>query len=225
MNRAQIALLAAAVAAGCGGPPHQPSADRAKAPAVVATEVGPHPFEWFFQPGRTALLEGQDGQRLLVAVEAVRKVGRGRAARLTWTLGSGAGKATHPLAPSAVALSDKGLHLLDAALDDAELAAELDEETPYSATVKTVPEQRRLDGRYVWVLRARTGAPPEVVVCLGEGPGPTAQPCEDVCFAELCVSSTSGVVALAGLWAPNYETFAAPGYTNLSNRFDSVLVE
>jgi hypothetical protein len=225
MNRARLALLAVAVAAGCGGARQQPSAESATAPAVVATQVGPHPFEWFFQPGQTALLEGLEGQRLLVAVEAVRKVGRGRAARLTWTLGSGEGKATHPLAPSAIGLTDKGIHLLDAALDDGEVAAELDEETPYSATVKTVPEQRRLDGRYVWVFRARAGAPPEVVVCLGEGPGPTAQPCEDVCFAELCVSSTAGVVALAGLWAPNYETFSAPGYANLSNRFESILVE
>jgi hypothetical protein len=225
MSRARLGVLAIAVVAGCGGARQQPSADATTAPPVVAANLGPHPFEWFFQPGRTALLEGHDGQRLLVAVEAVRKVGRGRAARLTWTLGSGAGKAMHPLAPSAIGLTDKGLHLLDAALDDAELAAELDEETPYAATVKTVPEQRRLDGRYVWVFRARADAPPEVVVCLGEGPGPTAEPCEDVCFAELCVSSTTGVVALAGLWAPNYETFSAPGYAQLASRFESVLVE
>jgi len=46
-------------------------------------------------------------------------------------------------------------------------------------------------------------------VCYGEGPGPDAPDCEDVCFAELCVSADHGIVAGSGTWWPNYELYEA----------------
>lgn len=47
------------------------------------------------------------------------------------------------------------------------------------------------------------------VFCYGEGPGPDAGECEDVCFAELCVSAKGGIVQGAGTWWPNYEVYNA----------------
>jgi len=44
-------------------------------------------------------------------------------------------------------------------------------------------------------------------LCYGEGPPPDAGDCEDVCFAELCVHPTHGLMGGAGTWWPNYGVF------------------
>jgi hypothetical protein len=60
------------------------------------------------------------------------------------------------------------------------------------------------DGRYVMVDDDGT-------VCYGTGPEPTNDtPCEDVCFAHLCVHATHGMVGGAGTWWPNYVVFERP---------------
>jgi hypothetical protein len=55
----------------------------------------------------------------------------------------------------------------------------------------------------------------ERVVCVGEGPGENAGPCEEgVCFGELCVGERSGLVRVEGLWAPDREMFFARGFSD-----------
>ncbi len=151
----------------------------------------------------------------------MRSLGGGRVAALRWTFGDTSTHSTHPLAPSAVGVGATGIHLLDAALDDADIVEALGDPSAYAPRVERVEAGTRVDGRYVTVFQRREGGD-ETIVCLGEGPGPGAAPCEDVCFSELCVSSTAGVVSLSGLWAPESQAFYAPGYRGFEARLEAV---
>jgi len=220
--RAVVLAAAALNAHGCASAPTaRPSSAQAATERATAPLRGPHPFSWFLQAGRSALLDGTGSTRLLVEVERVRSLGGGRVAALRWTFGDTSTHSTHPLAPSAVGVGATGIHLLDAALDDAEIVEALGDPSAYAPRVERVEAGTRGDGRYVTVFQRREGGD-ETIVCLGEGPGPGAAPCEDVCFSELCVSSTAGVVSLSGLWAPESQAFYAPGYRGFEARLEAV---
>lgn len=212
----------ALLALGCGSAPAvRPTSTQPAHTLASAAHRGPHPFTWFLQAGRSALLEGDDDARVLVEVERVRPAGGGRVAALRWTLGDASTYAPHPLAPSAVGVSATGVHLLDAALPEADLVETLGEVSAYASSAERVEAGTRGDGRYVTVFQAGDGTD-ETIVCLGEGPGPGAAPCEDVCFSELCVSSAAGVVSLSGLWAPESQAFYARGYRGFEARLQAV---
>jgi hypothetical protein len=49
-------------------------------------------------------------------------------------------------------------------------------------------------------------------VCFGEAIDPGPDGCEDICFAEMCVSPDKGLVEIEGLWAPGYSIFEADGF-------------
>jgi len=220
--RAVVLAAAALNAHGCASAPTaRPSSAQAATERATTPLRGPHPFSWFLQAGRSALLDGTGSTRLLVEVERVRSLGGGRVAALRWTFGDTSTHSTHPLAPSAVGVGATGIHLLDAALDDADIVEALGDPSAYAPRVERVEAGTRVDGRYVTVFQRREGGD-ETIVCLGEGPGPGAAPCEDVCFSELCVSSTAGVVSLSGLWAPESQAFYAPGYRGFEARLEAV---
>lgn len=223
MTARAVMLAAAALNAhGCASAPTaRPSSAQAATERATTPLRGPHPFSWFLQAGRSALLDGTGSTRLLVEVERVRSLGGGRVAALRWTFGDTSTHSTHPLAPSAVGVGATGIHLLDAALDDADIVEALGDPSAYAPRVERVEAGTRVDGRYVTVFQRREGGD-ETIVCLGEGPGPGAAPCEDVCFSELCVSSTAGVVSLSGLWAPESQAFYAPGYRGFEARLEAV---
>lgn len=220
--RAVVLAAAALNALGCtSAPKARPTSTQTATTPATGPLRGTHPFTWFLEVGRSALLEGEGDARLLVDVERVRPLGGGRVAGLRWTLGDAASHAPHPLAPSAIGVGPTGVHLLDAALQDADIVDAITEVSAYGPSVERVEAGTRGDGRYVTVFQHRAGGD-ETIVCLGEGPGPGAAPCEDVCFSELCVSSTAGVVSLSGLWAPESQAFYAPGYRGFEARLEAV---
>ncbi len=142
----------------------------------------------------------------------VRKVGGADVARLRWThvwgkgerersdLGGSDGHVTQ------VAVTDAGLYLLDAQLDDAAVAKALEKKPARSDPPRPYEGTRQNHGRYLHIEEGPR-------VCMGAGPLPGAGDCEDVCFGELCISPTEGVVSLDGTWAPNNGSYARKGAT------------
>jgi hypothetical protein len=47
---------------------------------------------------------------------------------------------------------------------------------------------------------------------MGEDPMPGDGDCEDVCYGEMCVSATAGVVSLTARWAPGTSMYAQKGF-------------
>lgn len=196
----------------CGGPPAVKTGGPAPASVAVGSApaarpaLGPPVDVWtnVLKGGSTYTLKGGEAGPLTVAATDARPLGGGAVVRLRWTLGG----ADFIQAPSQVAADASSIHLLDASLEDADVQDALQAPSPWPRLSTPVPSQTRLDGLYADVWRG----PAEVVVCYGEGPPPDAPPCEDVCFAELCVSDRAGIVELGGTWAPNFETYTAAGY-------------
>ena len=198
----------------CGGspatPPGVPTAPHpgsAPATAVGAKESTPAPVDvWrgVLHGGATYTLRGGEGGVLTVAATDARVLGAGAVVRLRWRFEG----AEYTQAPSQVAADPSAIHLLDASLEDEDVKDALDAPSPWPRLSSGVAPMSRLDGLYAQVWRG----PEDVVVCYGEGPPPDAPPCEDVCFAEMCISQHAGVVELSGTWAPNSEAYVAAGF-------------
>jgi len=150
---------------------------------------------------------GEKNGVITVETYDVRKVGTADVARIRWTLKSGSrtediggqdGRYTQ------VAVTDAGLYIMEAAMDDKAVAKVLagkpsrsDPPKEYSGTIQN-------HGRYLMIANG--------LVCIGQGPRPDAGECPDTCDGTMCISPTDGVVKLMGNWAPGVSIFAQDGY-------------
>ena len=191
-------------------------------PALPATAVEtPRPEVWqplLSGPKAPFVLSGVAGDRLNVEVLPARQVGSVQVVSWRWVHVRGRVSFPFDGAPNLMALSPVSVFLLGADAPDDEVLDVVTSTPVYYRASRPVPPQTREDGRYQTVWRLGE----EVVVCLGEGPPPDAPACEDVCFAEVCFSSTAGIVAVSGRWAPDSATFAAKGYERFTDRADYV---
>ncbi len=208
-RRIQTGLAALALLPSCGGTPAPADAPAATGGPATAPALPTEPptvdvWAGVLTGGATYVLNGGAGLKLQAVVAGPRALGKGQTVRLEWSVAG----AAHAGAPSQVAADAEAVHLLDASLEDADVVDALAAPSPWPRQSRPVPVQTRVDGLYAQVWRGAD----DVVVCYGEGPPPDAPPCEDVCFAELCVSSKAGIVELGGTWAPNFEAFTAAGY-------------
>jgi hypothetical protein len=129
----------------------------------------------------------------------VRKIGDGDVARLRWT--SSAGKESQPYNDGAddllaqVAITEKGLYLLRADMDDAAVTKALKEAPSRSDPPKPYKGTKRNKGRYLRV--AELG-----IVCMGwshiDGDGE----CNERCEGEICIAPNDGIVSLDGTYVP-----------------------
>jgi hypothetical protein len=211
MMRRLATTTALVLLTACGGTPapadapvSATAAAGSLAPAAPSAPPAVDVWAGVLSGGATYTLSGGGGQTLVATAVDARALGKGRTVRLKWTIGG----ADHAGAPSQVAADAEAVHLLDASLEDADVVDALAAPSPWPRHSRSVPVQTRVDGLYAQVWRGAD----DVVVCYGEGPPPDAPPCEDVCFAEMCVSPRGGVVELGGTWAPNFETYTAAGY-------------
>ena len=158
------------------------------------------------KPGAKWVLEphGEAGANIptsKIAIETydVRKVGAGDVARLRWTEVDG--KDTRPYNDGAddlitqVAVTDKGMYLLRADMDDAAVAKALEKPPSRSDPPKPYKGTKHNQGRYLRV--AELG-----IVCMGwshvEGDGE----CEERCEGEVCISAADGIVSMDGTYVP-----------------------
>jgi hypothetical protein len=209
-------LFAVTCLAACGGKAKPAETAKVK-PADSTTHVGSTAGIWrvLVTPGAKWVLyntfvEQKDARpTLTVETGDVRKVGAADVARLKWTwAGLGASDEHTVGVPGQVAVTQAGVWLLDGELDDKGVAAELAKPPSQPNPPVKIDEQTREDGVYVHMWAKGD----EPIVCVGEGPVPGADECEDVCFGEMCVGAKGGIVSVSGTWAPNFETYEQDGY-------------
>jgi hypothetical protein len=152
-------------------------------------------------------LEEDQDDSVTVETYDVRKVGNADVARLRWTNGHD-DISERGGYPSQVAVTEAGLYLLQASEDDAAVAEALKKKPSRSDPPKPYKGTKLNGGRYLQIEQ-KAGKP---VVCMGEGPMPGDGDCEDVCYGEMCVSGTAGVVSLEARWAPATGIYAQKGY-------------
>jgi len=159
--------------------------------------------------------EEGDHDRVIVETYDVRRIGGAEVARLRWTHEWGKGKdqrETCGLCASTnltrVAVTSKGLYMLDDNMTDAEIEKALKKRPARSEPPREYQGTKQNEGRYL----RRDERAGESLVCMGWEPLPGDGVCDNVCFAELCISPTKGVVTLTGTWAPSYGSFVRDGY-------------
>jgi hypothetical protein len=185
-------------------------ADAKKKPAVKAKTPGKDFWKVLVKPNAKWVLTTSDDKSNKVIVETydVRKVGDADVARVRWTHQYKGGKddigSTDSGKFTQVAVTAKGLYLLNKENDDAAVAKRLEGKPSRSSPPKEYKGTKTNGGRYLSINKEAGG-----VVCMGEGPiGDDAPDCEDVCDAFVCVDE-SGITELSGLWAPNYDHFTS----------------
>lgn len=180
-----------------------------KPPASKKSKVVPGKEFWkiLVKPNAKWVLKNEESKKDIVTIETydVRKVGDAEVARLRWTHSSPDGKkedigATESGKPTQVAVTDKGLFLLNAKNDDAVIAKRLTEKPSRSSPPRGYEGTKKNGGRYISISD-------DGIVCMGEAPVDKDFQCEDVCDAWICVSATAGVIELQGLWAPSNAFF------------------
>jgi hypothetical protein len=148
---------------------------------------------------------GDKSSTITVETYDVRQVAGADVARLRWTLGSGRDK--RDVGDSAagrftqLAVTPRGLYLMDADMDDAKVTAALAKPPSRSDPPKAYKGTKQNHGRYLFIDDENT-------VCMGEGPEPGDGDCPDTCDGTLCISRTAGVVKLMGNWAPGVTIYA-----------------
>ena len=152
----------------------------------------------------TLVSSNDKSEKIVIETYDVRKVGEADVARIRWTHVSGKEKedigATDSGKPTQVAVTDKGLYLLNAKNDDAVVAERLKGKPSRSSPPKEYEPTKKNQGRYLTIN-------PFGLLCYGEGPIPgQGGECEDVCDAYVCMDE-GGFHSLSGLWAPGYDDF------------------
>jgi hypothetical protein len=129
----------------------------------------------------------------------VRKIGDADVARLRWRQGKDSTESalsgTHAPPLDQFAVTEAGLYLLTAEMDDQKIAEVLKGKPSRSDPPKPYKGTKLNEGRY---LEIRDG-----LVCIGQGPAPGEPECEDTCDGGICISATDGIVRLEGNWAPS----------------------
>jgi hypothetical protein len=162
--------------------------------------VQPH-AKWVLHDARAEDMH-EKPRILTVETYDVRKIGKADVARLRWTVTDSEGvepEALHGTQAGAVtqfAVTDEGLYMLLASMDDAAVADALTHKPSRSDPPKPYKGTKLNDGRYLTVDE-------DGVVCMGQGPKPGDDPCGDeTCEGRMCVSATKGIVELSGSWSP-----------------------
>jgi hypothetical protein len=191
-------------------PTHKP-ANAAAAPGFYKILVKPN-AKWVLRETIDLDTSGHKANPRTITVETydVRKVGDADVARLRWTLAerdgttqnigdSEAGKFTQ------VAVTTAGLYIFAAVADDKEIAKRLEGKPSRSDPPKAYSGTVQNSGRALEVTASG-------LVCMSQSDPKQTGPCEDTCFATMCLSATDGVVQLDGNWAPDTSIFAQKGY-------------
>jgi hypothetical protein len=152
-----------------------------------------------------------DGSTLTIETYDVRKIDGADVARLRWTHRWGKGKADQDAeaasggtqTPTQVAVTDKGVYLLNASMDDAAVSKALKGKPSRSDPPKSYKGTKVNKGRYLRVDGD--------TVCMGEEPLEDAGDCADICEGEICISATQGVISLHGTLSPNHDDFSQSG--------------
>ncbi len=188
--------------------------------AVAGADKGPAPAKGFWkvlvQPGARWVLAphaeergNTPSEKITIETYDVRRVGDGDVARLRWTAVDG--KDAQPYNDGAdnlitqVAVTEKGLYLLRADMDDAAVTEALAKAPARSDPPKAYKGTKRNQGRYLRV--AELG-----IVCMGwshvEGDGE----CEERCEGEVCIAPTDGIVSLDGTYVPQDSYYLSAQY-------------
>ncbi|WP_437993243.1 hypothetical protein [Sorangium sp. So ce145] len=109
--------------------------------------------------------------------------------------------------PLHVAVTAKGLYVLDAEADESVVTAALKKPPTYTHPPRIVKPTKGNNYRYVTVVKTPRGE----VTCFGHA-HPRDGSCEDTCTGEVCISPTKGVVSLGGTASPSFEFFAQEGF-------------
>jgi hypothetical protein len=153
----------------------------------------------------TIAAEEEKKNIITITVETydVRKVGSADVARLRWTLrgnkekrdvgDSDSGKYTQ------VAVTDGGLYILSADMDDAQIVEALKKKPSRSDPPKSYDGTKKNEGRYLTFDGD--------AACMGQGPLPDAGDCPDTCDGRVCISPTKGVTELSGTFSPGVTIF------------------
>jgi hypothetical protein len=156
--------------------------------------------------------KGKSKDTVVVETYDVRKVGAADVARLRWTFHEGKEKRDIGNSDSGkytqVAVTDAGLYILSADMDDAKIAEALKRKPSRSDPPKPYKGTKQNSGRYLNVDNGDKGP----VVCMGFEPPPDAGECESTCDGEMCVSAQAGVVKLEGQWSPDEGIWAQQGW-------------
>jgi len=186
--------------------------------AVAGADKAPARGFWrvLVQPGAKWVLQPHAEERMTVPSEKltietydVRKIGDADVARLRWTAVDG--KDSQPYDDGAddlitqVAVTEKGVYLLRAEMDDAAVTAALARAPSRSDPPKAYKGTKRNKGRYLRI--AELG-----IVCMGwshiQGDGE----CEERCEGEVCIAPTDGIVSIDGTYAPQDSWYLSKQY-------------
>ncbi len=141
---------------------------------------------------------------LVIETYDVRKVGAADAARLRWTLIKPDGtkedvSSTNEGRYEQVAVTPAGLYIMWKKMDDAKVAAYLENKPSRSDPPKPYKGTLQNAGRFLSI--EDNGQ-----VCYGQeqvkGDG-----CDDNCNASICLSATAGIVSVFGVYAPGNSAF------------------
>ncbi len=183
----------------------------AKKPKTPKQKVVPGKEFWkiLVKPNAKWVLKDSDEktgkESIIIETYDVRKVGDADVARIRWTYIAVDGTkqdigATESGKPTQVAVTAKGLFLLNKENDDAKVAERLKGKPSRSSPPKGYGGTKKNQGRYLAIND-------EGIVCMGEAPTEKDFQCEDVCDAWICISATAGITELAHRWAPGERQF------------------
>jgi hypothetical protein len=181
----------------------------------------PKPSTWsvLVQPKQRWVLHDDSSEtpRRVIIVETydVHQVAGATVARLRWTVkdserakdSSQMGSETGPCF-TRLAVNERGLYILRDQQDDAAIATQVAGKPSRSDPPRAYEGTKKNQGRYLNVYPQADGP----VICMGNGPTPGDGECDDVCFEEMCVTPTRGVVQVSGTAAPDYGVFQQKGF-------------
>lgn len=164
--------------------------------------------KWVLQP-HAEVEASAPAAKITIETYDVRKIGDADVARLRWTQVEG--KTSQPYNDGAddlltqVAVTEKGIYLLRAEMDDAAVTAALQKSPSRSDPPKPYKGTKTNQGRYLRI--AELG-----IVCMGwshvEGDGE----CEERCEGEMCISATDGIISLDGTYVPQDSYYLSKRY-------------
>ncbi len=164
--------------------------------------------KWVLEPHSEEGME-TPSEKITIETYDVRRIGDSDVARLRWTATTG--KQSEPYNDGAdslltqVAVTEKGVYLLRADMDDAAVTAALLKAPSRSDPPKAYKGTKTNRGRYLRI--AELG-----IVCMGwshvEGDGE----CEERCEGEMCISPTDGIISLDGTYVPQDSYYLSKRY-------------
>jgi hypothetical protein len=146
-------------------------------------------------------------RRASITVETydIRTVGTARVGRLRWSEGGRDALVQCGFGcPTRVAVTSAGLYFIDDDASDEKILQALKHHPSRSNPPKEYQGTKRNGRRYLDVEGD--------VVCMGETPLESDGPCEETCFATVCIDADKGVVQIGGSWAPDDGLYAQDGY-------------